>query len=95
MINSYILSGKIAFRLALISAAVLVASARLGAQAEPPQQAGDPGFVIRTESTLVLVPFHVVRKKQYVEGLGAQDIQLLEDGAEQRLAIFEGPGVEG
>ncbi|MCP5116512.1 MAG: VWA domain-containing protein [bacterium] len=59
----------------------------------PPE---DPGFVIRTETQLVLVSFHVVRKGQFVENLQKEDVRLLENGKPREIAIFEGPtGSEG
>jgi VWFA-related protein len=60
---------------------------------QPRQKPGEaePGLVIRTETNLVLVPFHVVHKGKYVEDLGVEDIQLLEDGVAKRIALFEGP----
>ena len=53
----------------------------------------DAGFTIRTESNLVLTPFFVVQKKKYVAGLSPEDLQVLEDGRPQKIALFEGPGV--
>ena len=44
----------------------------------------DAGFVIRTESNLVLTPFHVVQKKKFVEGIAPEDLQILEDGRPQK-----------
>lgn len=61
-----------------------------GAGQKPPP-AASPEFVVRTETQLVLVPFHVVRQGKYVEGLQAKDIRLLEDGVPQNVAVFEGP----
>ncbi len=59
----------------------------------PPQTppAEDPGFVIRTETNLALVRFHVVRKNKYFEQLRPEEIELREDGQPQKLALFEGP----
>lgn len=59
----------------------------------PPQKppAEDPGFVIRTETNLAMVRFHVVRKNKYVEQLRPEDIELREDGQPQKVALFEGP----
>ena len=63
------------------------------------QESGSPAepadFVIRTESNLVLTPFYVVHKKKYVEGLTREDLRIFEDGREQEIALFEGPGVGG
>lgn len=59
----------------------------------PPQQppAEEPGFVIRTETNLALVRFHVVRKNKYVDQLRPEDVELREDGVPQKVALFEGP----
>jgi len=46
--------------------------------------------VFRIESSLALVPFHVVRKNHFVISLTARDIVLLEDGKAQPVALFEG-----
>ena len=59
---------------------------------EPPE---DTGFVITTETNLVLTPFYVVKGKKYIEGLTAEDLSVSEDGRPQRVALFEGPGVGG
>src|SRR5262249_44117855 len=44
----------------------------------------------RTETSLALVRFHVVQKKMYADSLRPDDIELLEDGKPQKLALFEG-----
>ncbi len=83
--------------------ALLLAATSLLAFSEPPEAAPaagpagaqEPGFVIRTETQLVLVPFYVVHKKKYVEDLGKEEIQVLEDNVPQKIAIFEGPGTAG
>lgn len=46
--------------------------------------------VFRVESSLVLVPFHVVRDKQFVRTLTAADVILLEDGEPREISLFEG-----
>jgi len=79
-----------------LSLALWAAMALLPAQPPPPDTGqkpppAGPEFVIRTDTQLVLVPFHVVRRGEYVEGLQAHDIRLLEDGVPQKIAIFEGP----
>jgi len=75
---------------AVTAAAACLAQAAPGGGQQPPAPAS-PEFVLRTETQLVLVPFHVVRQGKYVEGLQARDIRLLEDGVEQKVAVFEGP----
>ena len=79
-----------AARLTLLSLlAFSLAAQESGSPAEP------PGFVIRTESNLVLTPFYVVHKKKYVEGLTREDLRIFEDGRAQEIALFEGPGAGG
>ncbi len=69
-------------------AAVLCLPAFCQQPQKPPE---DTGLVFRTETKLALVPFHVVNKGKYVRDLKAEDIQLLEDGAAQKLVLFEAP----
>jgi hypothetical protein len=53
-----------------------------------PQDASAPTF--RSQSDLVMVPFHVTRSNLYVQDLKAGDVVLLEDGHPRDFAIFEG-----
>jgi VWFA-related protein len=46
--------------------------------------------VFRTETTLALVRFHVVRKHTYVDDLKPEDVILLEDGLPRKVKVFEG-----
>jgi VWFA-related protein len=46
--------------------------------------------VFRAETTLALLRFHVVQKNRYVDGLKADDVVLLEDGAPRKITLFEG-----
>lgn len=78
---------------ARIAAGLLLAAA-LPAQA-PDAALEDPGLIITAESTLVVVPLHVYRKKTSVGGLGAEAFELREDGAVQRIAFVEGPPADG
>lgn len=55
----------------------------------------DSGFVIRTESNLVVVPLHVYQKKSSVNGLGKESFELYEDGVRQNIAFVEGPAAKG
>jgi VWFA-related protein len=41
------------------------------------------------QTNLVLLPFHVTRGKEYVEGLKPEQVVLLEDGKPRPFAIFE------
>ena len=45
--------------------------------------------VFRTESSLVLVRFHVVQKNRYNTSLKPEDVVLLEDGAPRKFTVFE------
>lgn len=75
-------------------ACLIVASAlAFGQDTEAPVE--DSGFVIRTESNLVVVPLHVYQKKESVDGLGKEAFELYEDGVKQEIAFVEGPAVEG
>jgi len=46
--------------------------------------------VFRSEASLALVRFHVVRKQTYVVDLKPEDIVLVEDGLPRRFTLFEG-----
>ena len=72
----------------------LVASALVFGQ-EADESVEDSGFVIRTESNLVVVPLHVYRKKSSVNGLGKASFELYEDGVKQNIAFVEGPAGDG
>ena len=52
----------------------------------------DPGLIITTESSLVIVPLHVYKGKKPVNGLDKEAFELLENGAVQNIAFAEGPG---
>lgn len=62
-------------------------------ESEPPVE--DTGFIITTESNLVLVPLHVYQKKKSVNGLTRDSFELFEDGMRQNIAFVEGPPAEG
>jgi hypothetical protein len=57
-----------------------------------PQDSSAPTF--RSQSDLVMVPFHVTRGDLYVQGLKAGDVVLLEDGHPRDFSIFEGPDTQ-
>jgi VWFA-related protein len=57
-----------------------------------PLCAQPPEATFRTETRLALVRFHAVQKNRYIDNLKPDDIQLLEDGVAQKIAVFEGPG---
>jgi len=48
----------------------------------------------RSQSDLVMVPFHVTRSNLYVQDLKAGDVVLLEDGHPRDFSIFEGPDTQ-
>src|SRR5581483_9069155 len=58
-------------------------------------QQSQPDATFRTETRLALVRFHAVQKNRYVDNITQDDIQLLEDGKPQKIAVFEGPGTAG
>src|SRR5581483_702469 len=58
-------------------------------------QQSQPDATFRTETRLALVRFHAVQKNRYVDNITQDDIQLLEDGKPQKIAVFEGPGAPG
>lgn len=65
--------------------------ASLLAGQEPVRVDEGPTHVITAESTLVVVPFHVHKRKISVGGLQAESIEVLEDGVPQGIAFVEGP----
>lgn len=70
----------------LVAAQVIVPLAAQNA-AQAPQESAP---VFRSETSLALVPFHVMLKNRFVISLTAQDVILLEDGKPQPIALFEG-----
>ena len=54
-----------------------------------PQQSPETTPVFRTNADLVLVDVVVREKGKSVEGLKASDFHVAEDGAEQKITIFE------
>lgn len=63
-------------------AAAVILSPAFAQEAELP--------VFRTETTLVTASFHVIQKNRYVQSVRPEDIEILEDGAPQKIAFFEG-----
>jgi len=77
---------RIHLTLALISTTV-------PALAQPTQpDSAAPTF--RSQSDLVIVPFNVTRRGQYVQDLKAGDVVLLEDGQQRGFSVFEGPDTQ-
>jgi VWFA-related protein len=64
--------------------------ARPVAAQAPAQRPEQQAPVFRTDSTLALVRFHVVRKHSYVDDLKPKDVILLEDGSPREFSVFEG-----
>ena len=77
----------------ILAGPLLVGTLAFGQDAEQPVE--DSGFVIRTESNLVVVPLHVYQKRSSVNGLGQEAFELYEDGVRQNIAFVEGPAKEG
>ena len=77
----------------ILAGFVLVSALVFGQEAVEPVE--DTGFVIRTESNLVVVPLHVYKKRASVNGLGKESFELHEDGVRQDIAFVEGPAGEG
>src|SRR5436190_5936765 len=74
------------------TAVLLLASAGLSPaqQTRPPQPADQEVDVIKVDTTVVTVPVRVMdRNGRFIPDLQAQQFQLFEDGAEQRIAFFE------
>ena len=72
----------------------LLAAPFLFAQAPEGETLGEienTGLIITAESTLVVVPLHVYKKKTSIGGLGEEAFELLEDGEVQEIAFVEGP----
>ena len=75
-------------------AGLLLVATTVSAQSSVPLDE-DPGLIITTESSLVVVPLHVYKKKTSIGGLGDQAFELLEDGKIQEIAFVEGPSGPG
>ena len=76
------MSERLRFPMFRLTFAGAVAASALLAQEQPEA-------VIRTETRLVLVRFHVVRDNRFVSSLNAGDFELAEDGAPRKIAFFE------
>ena len=48
--------------------------------------------MFHSESSLISVPFHVARGRQYISDLKKEDVELLEDGHPADISFFEGGG---
>ena len=67
----------------------------LSANAQSPESTvEDTGFVITTESNLVIVPLHVYRNRKSVDGLSEDSFELLENGVVQDIAFVDGPSTD-
>lgn len=76
-----------------ICGSLLVTALAIGQPADDAVE--DTGFVITTESNLVIVPLHVYQKKKSIAGLGAESFELFEDGKPQKIAFVDGPAGPG
>ena len=77
----------------LLAGLVLAAPPAFGQQADPAPE--DAGFVIRTESNLVVIPLHVYSKGSSVNGLTKDAFEIYEDSVRQSIAFVEGPADAG
>ena len=68
---------------------LLVATLLVGQEAVRVNE--DPAHTITVESNLVVVPFHVHKRKAVVGGLQAEAFEVLEDGVPQGIAFLEPP----
>lgn len=66
------------------------AEGRQGAPGLLQQRSGEAQAVFRAESALVLVRFYASRKDRYLDDLRPEEIQILEDGVPQQVALLEG-----
>ena len=60
-----------------------------GVSQAAPQDSSSSTF--QSQTSLVLVPFNVVRDKLFVPDLKSSDVVLLEDGRPRSFTVFEGP----
>lgn len=77
-----------------LTAGLLLVVALLFAQSpegQPLDEIEDPGLIITAETSLVVVPLHVYKKKVSIGGLDEEAFELLEDGELQEIAFVEGP----
>ncbi|MCY4594027.1 MAG: VWA domain-containing protein [Bryobacterales bacterium] len=78
-------------RASLLLVGLLFATTPLAGQTtEPPTE--DPGLIITTETSLVIVPLYVYKGRNSVVGLGKEAFELLENGVPQDIEFVEGPG---
>ena len=77
--------------LALVLVGILLAAIPIAGQTSDVVEE-DPGLIITTESSLVIVPLHVYKGKKSVNGLGKEAFELLENGMAKDIAFVEGPG---
>jgi hypothetical protein len=70
-----------------MAACLFLLAAACGPRYSPPAPVSPPAPY---QPHLVLLPFHVVRDKQYVRTLSSDEVTLLEDGEEREITIFDG-----
>lgn len=78
---------------ALVVAGLLLAALPAVGQS-PEGTVEDTGFIITTESNLVIVPLHVYKNRKSVDGLGEESFELLENGVVQNIAFVDGPSAD-
>ena len=77
-------------RVALVSAAVIVATLTTGAQSEPQKPPRDPQQpVFRTEANFIRVDVFPTKDGVPLKDLVAADFELLEDGVAQKIETFQ------
>ena len=76
----------------IILCPLFLAGAQPGSQSPAKGRSDEaPAAIFRTETNLALVSFQVVTKRDaFIADLHADEIELLEDGVPQKVALFEG-----
>src|SRR5579862_3938706 len=77
------------FALGNWSISVWALAAVCGLSQAAPQDSSSSTF--QSQTSLVLVPFNVIRDKLFVPDLKSSDVELLEDGRPRSFTAFEGP----
>lgn len=79
----------------LLALGVFLTAPEVSGQSQDDPIVEDSGFVITTESNLVVVPLHVYQRKNAIRGLDASAFEVREDGVLQDIAFVDGPAVDG
>src|SRR5437016_1829742 len=59
------------------------------------QQIPQEAVTFRSETQLVMLPFHVIQNENHITNLKASDVILLEDGKPRQFTIFDSPETQG